>query len=172
MILLGNDKQSTRNKMYKAIKFLRIEILKRPKTLVLVLVAAKKTLFYHKKKEIWKCKSVKINALLLQEQELDHCKYKPKSSRLSGEIFTRIVTSIVRLSFGITLGLDQQIFDNIDSLPFITFFVLNYFTHQICITVIEARQLAGLNMDPVVCVQVFYNIFIIYFLWTQLSVSN
>ena len=25
---------------------------------------------------------------------------------------------------------------------------------QICITVIEARQLAGLNMDPVVCVQV------------------
>ena len=26
--------------------------------------------------------------------------------------------------------------------------------YQICITVIEARQLAGLNMDPVVCVQV------------------
>ena len=25
---------------------------------------------------------------------------------------------------------------------------------QICITIIEARQLAGLNMDPVVCVQV------------------
>jgi len=25
---------------------------------------------------------------------------------------------------------------------------------QLCITVIEARQLAGLNMDPVVCVQV------------------
>lgn len=25
---------------------------------------------------------------------------------------------------------------------------------QICITVIEARQLAGLNMDPVVCVQI------------------
>ena len=25
---------------------------------------------------------------------------------------------------------------------------------QVCITVIEARQLAGLNMDPVVCVQV------------------
>ena len=28
---------------------------------------------------------------------------------------------------------------------------------QICITVIEARQLAGLNMDPVVWVQVFSN---------------
>ena len=26
--------------------------------------------------------------------------------------------------------------------------------YQICITVIEARQLAGLNMDPVCCVQV------------------
>ena len=26
--------------------------------------------------------------------------------------------------------------------------------YQVCITVIEARQLAGLNMDPVVCVQV------------------
>ena len=25
---------------------------------------------------------------------------------------------------------------------------------QVCVTVIEARQLAGLNMDPVVCVQV------------------
>ncbi|XP_037302537.1 fer-1-like protein 6, partial [Manduca sexta] len=25
---------------------------------------------------------------------------------------------------------------------------------QVCITIIEARQLAGLNMDPVVCVQV------------------
>ena len=25
---------------------------------------------------------------------------------------------------------------------------------QVCITVIEARQLAGLNMDPVVCVAV------------------
>ena len=25
---------------------------------------------------------------------------------------------------------------------------------QLCITIIEARQLAGLNMDPVVCVQV------------------
>ncbi|KAG8232046.1 hypothetical protein J437_LFUL014433 [Ladona fulva] len=25
---------------------------------------------------------------------------------------------------------------------------------QVCITVIEARQLAGLNMDPVVCVQI------------------
>lgn len=25
---------------------------------------------------------------------------------------------------------------------------------KVCITVIEARQLAGLNMDPVVCVQV------------------
>jgi hypothetical protein len=24
----------------------------------------------------------------------------------------------------------------------------------VCITIIEARQLAGLNMDPVVCVQV------------------
>ena len=118
--------------------------------------------FFVTKKEIWKCKSVKINALQLQEQELDHCKYKPKSSRLSGEIFTRIVTTIVRLSFGIALGLDQQIFDNIDSLPFITFFVLNYFTHQICITVIEARQLAGLNMDPVVCVQVFFLLFSSY----------
>lgn len=28
--------------------------------------------------------------------------------------------------------------------------------YQVCITVIEARQLAGLNMDPVVCVQVPY----------------
>ena len=28
--------------------------------------------------------------------------------------------------------------------------------YQVCITVIEARQLAGLNMDPVVCVQVSY----------------
>ena len=26
--------------------------------------------------------------------------------------------------------------------------------YQVCVTVIEARQLAGLNMDPVVCVQV------------------
>ena len=26
--------------------------------------------------------------------------------------------------------------------------------YQICITVIEARHLAGINMDPVVCVQV------------------
>lgn len=26
--------------------------------------------------------------------------------------------------------------------------------YQVCITIIEARQLAGLNMDPVVCVQV------------------
>ena len=26
--------------------------------------------------------------------------------------------------------------------------------HQVCVTIIEARQLAGLNMDPVVCVQV------------------
>lgn len=26
--------------------------------------------------------------------------------------------------------------------------------YQICITIIEARQLAGLNMDPVVCVQI------------------
>ncbi|CAH1391195.1 unnamed protein product [Nezara viridula] len=25
---------------------------------------------------------------------------------------------------------------------------------QVCVTIIEARQLAGLNMDPVVCVQV------------------
>ena len=25
---------------------------------------------------------------------------------------------------------------------------------QVCVTVIEARQLGGLNMDPVVCVQV------------------
>lgn len=25
---------------------------------------------------------------------------------------------------------------------------------QVCVTVIEARQLAGLNMDPVVCVQI------------------
>ena len=25
---------------------------------------------------------------------------------------------------------------------------------QVCITIIEARQLAGLNMDPVVCVSV------------------
>lgn len=25
---------------------------------------------------------------------------------------------------------------------------------QVCLTVIEARQLAGLNMDPVVCIQV------------------
>lgn len=25
---------------------------------------------------------------------------------------------------------------------------------QVCITIIEGRQLAGLNMDPVVCVQV------------------
>jgi hypothetical protein len=25
---------------------------------------------------------------------------------------------------------------------------------QLCLTVIEARQLAGLNMDPVVCIQV------------------
>lgn len=25
---------------------------------------------------------------------------------------------------------------------------------QVCITIIEARQLAGLNMDPIVCVQV------------------
>lgn len=35
---------------------------------------------------------------------------------------------------------------------------LNPFTcvtsHQVCVTIIEARQLAGLNMDPVVCVQV------------------
>ena len=26
--------------------------------------------------------------------------------------------------------------------------------YQVCVTVTEARQLAGLNMDPVVCVQV------------------
>ena len=26
--------------------------------------------------------------------------------------------------------------------------------YQVCITVIEARHLAGVNMDPVVCVQV------------------
>lgn len=26
--------------------------------------------------------------------------------------------------------------------------------YQVCITIIEARQLAGLNMDPVVCVQI------------------
>lgn len=26
--------------------------------------------------------------------------------------------------------------------------------YQVCVTIIEARQLAGLNMDPVVCVQV------------------
>ena len=26
--------------------------------------------------------------------------------------------------------------------------------YQICVTVIEARHLAGINMDPVVCVQV------------------
>lgn len=26
--------------------------------------------------------------------------------------------------------------------------------YQVCITIIEARQLPGLNMDPVVCVQV------------------
>lgn len=25
---------------------------------------------------------------------------------------------------------------------------------QVCVTIIEARQLAGLNMDPVVCVQI------------------
>lgn len=25
---------------------------------------------------------------------------------------------------------------------------------QVCITIIEARQLAGLNMDPVVCIQI------------------
>lgn len=25
---------------------------------------------------------------------------------------------------------------------------------QVCLTIIEARQLAGLNMDPVVCIQV------------------
>lgn len=26
--------------------------------------------------------------------------------------------------------------------------------YQVCVTIIEARQLPGLNMDPVVCVQV------------------
>lgn len=26
--------------------------------------------------------------------------------------------------------------------------------YQVCVTIIEARQLAGLNMDPVVCVQI------------------
>jgi hypothetical protein len=36
---------------------------------------------------------------------------------------------------------------------------IKFFNYQktyfkVCITVIEARQLAGLNMDPVVCVQV------------------
>ena len=28
----------------------------------------------------------------------------------------------------------------------------------VCVTVIEARQLAGLNMDPVVCVQVSFTL--------------
>ena len=32
--------------------------------------------------------------------------------------------------------------------------MLHVLSFQVCITVIEARQLAGLNMDPVVCVQV------------------
>lgn len=31
---------------------------------------------------------------------------------------------------------------------------LVYISHQISITVIEARQLLGLNMDPVVCVEI------------------
>ena len=31
--------------------------------------------------------------------------------------------------------------------------------YQICVTVIEARHLAGINMDPVVCVQVRLIIF-------------
>jgi hypothetical protein len=38
--------------------------------------------------------------------------------------------------------------------------------YQICITVIEARQLAGLNMDPVVCVQVssfVQDVFVCYY---------
>jgi len=33
---------------------------------------------------------------------------------------------------------------------------------QLCITIIEARQLAGLNMDPVVCVQVVYSIVFVH----------
>ena len=28
------------------------------------------------------------------------------------------------------------------------------YNFQVCVTIIEARQLAGLNMDPVVCVNV------------------
>lgn len=32
--------------------------------------------------------------------------------------------------------------------------VLKAQDYQVCVTVIEARQLAGLNMDPMVCVQV------------------
>ena len=40
---------------------------------------------------------------------------------------------------------------------------------QICITVIEARQLAGLNMDPVVCVQVCLDIHNLYHLYFNLS---
>ena len=34
--------------------------------------------------------------------------------------------------------------------------------YQVCITVIEARHLAGINMDPVVCVQVLWVFFIIF----------
>ena len=33
-------------------------------------------------------------------------------------------------------------------------FISSMFVLQVCLTIIEARQLAGLNMDPVVCVQV------------------
>nr|CAD7397051.1 unnamed protein product [Timema cristinae] len=40
------------------------------------------------------------------------------------------------------------------SLPSVTNSALKAQDFQLCLTVIEARQLAGLNMDPVVCVQV------------------
>lgn len=40
------------------------------------------------------------------------------------------------------------------SLVSVTNSILKSQDFQICITIIEARQLAGLNMDPVVCVQV------------------
>lgn len=33
-------------------------------------------------------------------------------------------------------------------------FNLSFLFLQVCITIIEARHLAGLNMDPVVCVQI------------------
>nr|CAD7569557.1 unnamed protein product [Timema californicum] len=50
--------------------------------------------------------------------------------------------------------LDRPRSRRLKSLPSVTNSALKAQDFQLCLTVIEARQLAGLNMDPVVCVQV------------------